>query len=114
MKGLNTNKCYLIQHYFHHPNKFGGFDVCCLSALKNIISSDSIEPAVRYAGQDLLLQLNMCRSPFDVVPDQIFNIDGDWKWYPFVFDPKNEKSSIENFINECKANRLQRRKTVLV
>lgn len=117
MKGLNPNYCYIIDHYFYYPNKYGSHDSCCLSALMNVvICNGKLNTGIREAAGDIIIQLNEREHPWDSLPDQIFDLLGGWNWkecYPI----KTPEEPIENFIRICRKNqrknRLQQKSSVL-
>ena len=59
MKGLNPNCCYIIDHYFYYPNKYGSHDSCCLSVLMDVvICNGNLDTGIREAASDIRIQLN--------------------------------------------------------
>jgi hypothetical protein len=113
MKGLDRNCCYIIDHYFYYPNKYGSHDSCCLAVLMDVvICNGKLDTGIREAAGDIVLQLREREHPWDSLPDQIFDLLGGWNWKK-CYPANRPEEPIENFIRMCRKNRLQQKPSVV-
>lgn len=113
MKGLDHNCCYIIDHYFYYPNKYGSHNSCCLSVLMDaVICNGKLDTGIREAASDIVLQLREREHPWDPLPNQFFDLLGGWNWKKRPSGNELEEP-IESFIRMCRKNRLQHQPSVL-
>lgn len=116
MKGLSQDNCYFIDHFFYYPNVYGSHDGCDIYQLLKVASDEKNNRMTQNAAIELKHLLERS-EPGEIGDMKYCHIFWEWKRYTHVpvkpTKKEEEKDGIQNFIEHCRKNRLQRLKNVV-